>query len=273
MNPTPDPAEIVPKKSQGRTLEWLARNPVIGLAGIVASVIAVPLTMFFGVQSVRNRELLYGIYETKTTIVKSGQSSDLHVLYKGQDVSTDVTALQVAVWNHGNESIKPENFVTVPPITLSTSPKVPILEARLKQVQRSVSQIGLDTSHIATGSVSLTWKILEHNDGAVIQLIVAGPPSVTVRGEGAIEGQQKITAYDMRPDTMSIQALIALLIGAGLFVGGFIYGGREIDKRMKEGRVAWKLQLLATAGTLVGLALLCVAISYINSSAVPPAFR
>jgi hypothetical protein len=47
MNPTPDPAEIVPKKSQGRTLEWLARNPVIGLAGIVASVIAVPPDDFF----------------------------------------------------------------------------------------------------------------------------------------------------------------------------------------------------------------------------------
>lgn len=106
-----------------------------------------------------------------------------------------------------------------------------------------------------------------------VQLIVAGPTSVTVQAEGAVEGQQKIRAYDMRPDTMSIQAFIASLIGASLFAGGFIYAGRKIDKRKKEGRVAWKLQLLATAGTLLGLALLFVSISYISSSAVPPAFR
>src|ERR1035438_10363989 len=128
MNPTPDPAEMEPKKSQGRTLEWLARNPMIGLAGVVASVISVPLTIYYGVGSLRSRELLYGTYETKTTIVKSGQSSDLHVLYKGQDVKTNVTALQVMVWNNGKEPIRPGDVLN-PPITLATSPVgVPILE-------------------------------------------------------------------------------------------------------------------------------------------------
>jgi hypothetical protein len=270
MNPTPDPAEIVPKKSQGRTLEWLARNPVIGLAGIVASVIAVPLTIFFGVQSVRNRELLYGIYETKTTIVKSGQSSDLHVLYKGQDVSTDVTALQVAVWNHGNESIKPENFVTVPPITLSTSPKVPILEARLKQVQRSVSQIGLDTSHIATGSVSLTWKILEHNDGAVIQLIVAGPPTVTVHAEGVVEGLVPIRSYNMNPDAISGESFIVAIIVCLLGIGGFVYAKNPIEKMVGRKKVIF-VAILTIASIAFLLALLRYVAFY--GSAVPPAFR
>jgi hypothetical protein len=273
MNPTPDPAEMAPKKSQGRTLEWLARHPMIGLVGFIVGIVSLLATFYFGVSSQRSRKLLYGIYPTETPIVKSGQSSDLHVLYKGQDVSTDVTAIQVAVWNYGNESIKPDNFVTVPPITLTTSPKVPILEARIMQVQRNVSQIDLDTSHIATGSVSLTWKILEHNDGVLIQLIVGGPPSVTIQAEGVIEGQQKITAYDMRPDTISIQALIAALIGASLFVGGFIYGIREIDKRKQEGRVGWKLQLLAAAGAMVGVALVIMSVSYVFSSFAPPAFR
>lgn len=273
MNPTSDPAETEVKKTNGPTLEWLARHPMIGLVGFVIGVISLAVTSYFGVRSLRSRELLYGIYATKTTIVKSGQSSDLHVSYKGQDVSTDVTALQVAVWNHGNESIKPENFVTVPPITLTTSPRVPILEARIKQVQRTVSQIVLDTSHTGTGSVSLTWKILERNDGAVVQLIVAGPTSVTVEAEGAVEGQEKITAYDMRHDTIPIQALISALIGASLFLGGWIYATREMNKRWAQGRLGWKQQLLITAGTLVGFALIVVCVFYINPSALPPAFR
>jgi len=68
-------------------------------------------------------KLSYAVNPTKTSIVKSGQSSDLHVLYKGQEVSADVTELQIAVWNKGRESIRAENFLT--PITLTTSPSSP----------------------------------------------------------------------------------------------------------------------------------------------------
>jgi hypothetical protein len=126
-----------------------------------------------------------------------------------------VTALQVVIWNAGKEAIRSENLLT--PITLTTSPTVPILEARIKQVGRTVSQIGLDTSQIGKGSVGVTWKILEHYDGAVLQLIAAGPTTVTVKAEGVVEGQQNgIKVYDTggsveRPSRVFLFGLLGLL--------------------------------------------------------------
>src|ERR1035438_8050217 len=112
----------------GSTVEWLATHPLITLGSVVVGLVSLVLGIYFGVISLRSRELAYQVNPTKTAIVKSGQSSDLQVLYKGQGISSDVTGLQVVIWNDGKESIRPENLLT--PITLTTSPRVPILDRK-----------------------------------------------------------------------------------------------------------------------------------------------
>jgi hypothetical protein len=242
MNPTPDPAEPKVEKSKGRTLEWLMQNP---LTGYVLAVVSIAVSIYFGVVSIRSRELSYEISPTKTLIVKSGQSSDLHVLYKGQDVPTDVSALQVAIWNAGRESIRPENILT--PITLTTSPVVPILEARIKKATRNVSQIGLDTSEIAKGSVGLTWKILEHDDGAVLQLIVAGASTVTVQAEGIVEGQG--TPVAVRSDGNSPKDMVIGTLTVGFIAGLFYFANaiqRRVERRFGWGNDRWTVLVLVS---------------------------
>jgi hypothetical protein len=139
---------------------WISRHSqTVGFVlGITASLLA-GLVLYWLVES-RSRDLSLYVNPTKTTIVKSGQSSDLHVLYKGQSVSTDMTALQVAIWNAGKESIRSEHVLSL--ITLAASPRVSILEAQIRHVSRPVTNIRLDTTHLVDGSVGVSWKILEH---------------------------------------------------------------------------------------------------------------
>jgi hypothetical protein len=199
-----------PERPRNRTLEWFSRNPVFGLVGFLVGVVSLGATVYFGLEALKSRDLSLLVNPAKTTIVKAGQSSDLHVLYKGQSVSTDVTALQVEIWNAGKESIRPEHILS--PIILQMSPKVPILEVRLRRISRPVCQIALDESQLADGKLGVSWRILEHNDGAIIQLIVAGPSGVTVAGQGSVEGDPTVRLTTARRSSWaSIGNLIVLL--------------------------------------------------------------
>jgi hypothetical protein len=189
----PPPTCPEPPKRTISILRFFATHPVVGLIGTVASVLGVVLAVVFYLAAIRTRELSLYVNPSKTTIVKSGQSSDLHILYKGNDVSADVTALQVELWNAGKESIRSEHVLS--PIILETSPKVPILEARIRHISRPVTQIALDTTNIADGKVVVSWKILEHSDGAVIQFIVAGPTETSIKPSATLEGQPRINVF------------------------------------------------------------------------------
>jgi uncharacterized membrane protein YhfC len=50
----------------------------------------------------------------------------------------------------------------------------------------------LNTEELQKGRAQITWSILEHNDGGVIQLIYAGSPALTINVDGVIEGQKEI---------------------------------------------------------------------------------
>lgn len=197
--------ERFPRKTGLR--RWCADNPYVAVTGTVASVIALPLSLVLYVASIRSRELSVYVNPTRTILVRSGHSSDLHVVYKGQPISTDVTAIQVGLWNAGREPIRAEHVLQS--IVIETVPKVSILEAGLRFSTRPVVSPTLDTSTLGQGTLGISWKILEHNDGFVIQLIVAGPAGETVRVGGVVEGQPSV--QDANPDTrFSLWMLVPL---------------------------------------------------------------
>jgi hypothetical protein len=168
----------------------------------------VVLAILFYVAASKARELSFYVNPTTTTIVRSGQSSDLHVLYKGQPVSTDVTAFQLEVWNAGKEAIRTEHLLE--PIVIETSPRVAILEARIRHVNRLVTQAALDVSQIQNGRIRVSWKILERNDGVVIQLIVAGPASTSVLVSGSVEGQKGLKIFTPPERKRTVKALMVV---------------------------------------------------------------
>src|ERR1019366_4021116 len=88
-------------------------------------------------------------------LLAGGDSSDLRVLYKGQDVATDITALQVGLWNAGDSQLDRR-------MCLSQSSS----KLRRLSVSRPVTKFTLDTADIANGNLRVSWRILEHNDCA-----------------------------------------------------------------------------------------------------------
>ncbi|HST20533.1 MAG TPA: hypothetical protein VLR90_05425 [Blastocatellia bacterium] len=75
---------------------------------------------------------------------------------------------------------------------LYTTDNTPILEATIRKVSRDVVGLDLKAEEISQGRLTISWDILEHNDGGIIQIIYAGSPSVTIQAEGILEVQNEI---------------------------------------------------------------------------------
>lgn len=170
-------------------LKWFSR-PWVGILGAIASLVGLVATVFFYFAAQQTRELVFYPHPVKTTVAKAGASSQLRVIYRDRDIGTDVTAAQVAVWNNGRASIRPENVLR--PVTIVTQPPVPILEATIRKTSRDVIGLKLDDCGFSRGFVCVSWRILEHADGGVIQLTYAGSQQVELAMKGIIEGQSAI---------------------------------------------------------------------------------
>ncbi|MFQ5796692.1 MAG: hypothetical protein ACE5JP_16815 [Candidatus Bipolaricaulia bacterium] len=152
------------------------------------------LSIYFTLQTQKAPKLTYAVHPIKTVIFRSGELSDLHLFHRGREINSDVTVAQVAIWNQGKESIRPENVLSE--VKIITQPQVPILEATIHKQSRSVIEFSSSNSQLADGVIPLSWKILEQNDEAVVQVIYAGSPETAIVVEGIVEGQQRVFAVE-----------------------------------------------------------------------------
>lgn len=165
---------------------WWVAHPMVGFIGSVASVLAIPLAIYLYLSGGPLRELIISS-DPPVAIVRGGQASSVDILYHGNKITTDVYARQVYVWNAGNDSIRDNNILEPIGIVI---PRATILETRVRRVRRQLSNI------IATidggNTVSLSWTILEHNDGAAIDIIYASPDASKLSVMGTVEHQPTI---------------------------------------------------------------------------------
>lgn len=215
-------------------------NPIVGILGALASIIGVPLAIYFYVQTTQFRELVYYVNPAQAIVVKAGEVSKLRVLIGDRELKSDVTTAQIAIWNRGNESLKPENVLV--PVLIRTVPSVPILEVKIRNKSRDAIGFALDESHLEDGIVGLSWKILEQGDGGVIQIVYAGNPDATkINASGVFEGQHEIRRIQysgkilsgveqMRQERHSWVIWFALGMGISIIVVGVILF-REKDER------------------------------------------
>lgn len=167
---------------------------VLGIVGSIASLISVPLAMYFYKESRGVPKLTYHIHPVKAVLVRVGEGSKLQSRYEDKEITTDITAAQVAIWNRGKLPIRKSNILKS--IVIRTDNNAPILEAIIRTSSREVIQLELDLREIQDGRVITSWNILEHNDGGVIQLIYAGNTDLNIVVEGVIEGQREIEKHE-----------------------------------------------------------------------------
>jgi hypothetical protein len=96
-------------------------------------------------------------------------------------------------------------------IRITTTPRVQILEATIRKVSRGEAGIARDATRLSEGIVPISWTILEENDGAILQLIYAGPPATKISVQGTIVGQRHISEVQFRGRIISPSEQLAEL--------------------------------------------------------------
>jgi hypothetical protein len=165
-------------------------NPIVGIAGSIASIVGLVVAIYFFAESKRHRAFFYLVHPAKAVIVKAGQLSRIAVNLDGNPIDTDVTAAQVAFWNAGNEAIRHEHVLRK--FTIQTQPAVPIIDATVRKTNREVVHVELDRSRLQHGELGVDWNILEHGDGGIVQVVFAGGPGTDLLAVGVTEGQPSV---------------------------------------------------------------------------------
>jgi hypothetical protein len=203
-------------------------NPWVAVVGSLCSILGVVYVLYAVLFGGRSKELTYYAYPLKTVVARSGELSNLKVLHEGREVKHDVTSVQIAVWNAGDEPIRLAD--TLEKIQIKTLPQTSILEVRILDVTRHVVGFNVNPSFCAEGRLPISWTILEKNDGALLQVVFEGPPSVGLRVEGTLVGQKEITPVATRfavrlfgsPDSIDPWTNLILAPGLAFLMGGII---------------------------------------------------
>ena len=218
---------------QGLLLTFFS-HPITGFVGVTASVVAIPLAFYFYYGAEKNPKLVLQSHPVRTAIVQANRVSDLSVSFRGKSVTNDVSAVQLVIWNAGKSPIRHEDILQS--VTIVSGPNCPILEASIRHTTRPITGFNLITNEIAQGRITFDWKILEHNDGASIQILYAGPPQKLFENEGAVIGQNTIPFYFAANRNTGLQSLS--LSGFGAFM--LVYTGlflRSVIKAFKKARI------------------------------------
>jgi hypothetical protein len=178
-------------------------NPLVGILGSIASIAGLVLAIYFYYSTRSIPELTFFVHPVKATLVKTGEASRLQVHFEEKEIRSDITAAQVAIWNAGNRSIKSDNILQ--PIMIKTAGGSAILGAEIRKTTRDVIGMRLDTARLGNGEVVVSWKILEQNDGGIVQLIYEGSPSTDLVAEGVVEGQKAISQLGYSQKLKSIE--------------------------------------------------------------------
>jgi len=223
-------------------LDGFLTNPVVSAIGLAVGVLGLILSIYFYVQGTKKRDLLCYVNPAQAVVVKTGESSNLHVFYgnhePSHELTSDVTAAQIAIWNEGNESIRPDNVLRQ--VVIRTNPSVPILEASIRKKSRDVVNVTLDQSHLNEGVVGVQWNILEQNDEAIIQIVYAGPPTNQIQASGVIEGQGDIRQLRVVGQNKNVSAkpLSSKQLGTVFFVVALIMAIIGVFSGIRKARSA-----------------------------------
>jgi hypothetical protein len=175
------------QEQEKSTFVMVFSNPIIGC---VASIVGVVLAISFFVFTRQAPELVAYVHPSKSVFVKADIPSNLSVHFNGEPiVNKDVVAIDVAIWNRGDASIRKE--LVLENIKIHLGPSVKVLQATIKDFSRSVTKFRVisDAEEFKNGNIPVEWLILEGGDGVNIQVIYAGSPKADFGLQGIIEGQ------------------------------------------------------------------------------------
>jgi hypothetical protein len=275
--------------SRGRWLSSLDEIPGLAFSGWILAVISLPLGFWFYQKSLDSRQLVIVEPSVRAVLIDKDTPATIEIrVGNRQVVNQDVYAIQLAVWNGGNRSIKVEHLLT--PIVFVPAEGNTILDATVLRETRRLCGV---KPHIrpTDGNVQVDLSILEPGDGAVIQLILAGKKESALGFKGTIEAggdpryrridakqEKKSVAWSSGPDTWwkfigACAGALFLLFGACL---SFMDIFPDARKAKGKGRIIGMVLAFVVAGTQVSIAgyiAYYLAASTLTADRVPPSLQ
>ena len=180
----------------------------LGIVGTVGTLIGIVLSIYLYRASQIKPILTFGVHPLKTELQRPDYDKELGFVYQGKLVdSASITAVQVAIWNAGTKSIRETDVLE--PFHLVMPDAAAILSVRVKKMSRPICGfecVNNQTDYLS-GKCLLKWRILEPDDGVVLQVIYAGSARHDPTLEGVVEGQKTgivVDHYDIGQDKQTI---------------------------------------------------------------------
>lgn len=171
-------------------VDWKNTFTLPHIIGYTIGVIAIITGLIFYLKSIEKPDLTFYIAPYRSTIVESGVVTDLQIIYRDKKLKGNVSIAKIAIVNEGRKPIKKNSILKE--IIIKTKPRVKILNAKVTKSTREVINFRIDVSKLKNGLIPVSWKILEENDGAEIEIIYEGPYDIDFDINGIIIGQKSI---------------------------------------------------------------------------------
>jgi hypothetical protein len=194
----------------------------LGIVGTVGTLIGIVLSIYLYRASQIKPVLTFGVHPLKTELQRPDYDKELGFVYQGKLVdSASITAVQVAIWNAGTKSIRETDVLE--PFHLVMPDAAAILSVRVKKMSRPICGfefVNNQTDYVS-GKCLLKWRILEPDDGVVLQVIYAGSARHDPTLEGVVEGQKAgivVEHYDINHENQTITSQIPPFRVAGIVI-------------------------------------------------------
>lgn len=269
LSPTPDETPS-PKK--------IGPMSYFNLICGVATLTSMAFGFYWYFQSRQERAPIYYVNPARTKIVDTTVPAppQLQVLYKGKELNANVSAVTLYFWNDGKLPIKAEDVLD--PLHIDLDPDCEILSARVLRVSRPVIRFAKgDVADSSKNSLPFSFGILEHGDGAVVQVIYAGKADSNIHVAGEVVGAGKSQSL-VPPDYAippSPHRSLAPIVFELLFAGFCAWNGaqclRALIKQLKS-KKSLREKIMPTivasilAGLFVGGALFLLHLAFVATS-------
>ena len=245
----------------------LARFLSHPITGFVVGIIGIVLAIYFYYAGRTEPKLILLLHPIRSPIVQTGRLSDLSVSLHGKPINGDLTAAQFILWNSGKAPVRHEDILK--PIILMTASNCPIYEATIRNVSRDVVGFQLVTNDMASGRLGFDWKILEHNDGASIQILYGGSQKLAFLENGAtVVGQRFIPFQILNVSNTNLKQEVGATVVLGFLAWACMSGLKDYFKKFRKAlREGKKKNIVDASGGMIftgGLTILfCLLIFYI----------
>jgi hypothetical protein len=161
-------------------------SDVLGIVGIAASLIGIPVAYILARRGRQNPDLRYAVdFDVLVSTKDEPLAPGVVLTSSGHDI-TSISRTRLALWNRRGDTIRGSDILQSDPLRIEFQDAYSIIHSKLVSVSRSQNQIdiGADVNH--PNCILVQFDFLDASDGLVFHVVHQdeAPPKVrgTIRG-------------------------------------------------------------------------------------------